>query len=265
MIKRVFSAIGTAARSLVRNWRALTIFLLVYMMLLAAVYSFFAIREASLLQVLLTLALPVAAVVLFFMFQTMGVTYTKSGLTTGSLVRGALHDFWKLMLVTAPLILLGWLIVFLFGQIEIGAAAEVTQATRSRQAAPIPRPPTDWRMVVLSSLEYLILCAALPLVAAQLWIATAREGLMQTLKSAGRKLLRAFSPPAVLIYAVGAVVFGLIPYLLVFTKTSSESAWVDLTLLGVRLGLAALFTLFGWVITLGALAEISSGESREPQ
>lgn len=261
MVMRAFDAIRAAAIALFRNWGVIAVLLLVYVGLLAAVYTFFAIREASLFQVGLTLALPVASAVLFFLLLALSVSYTKRDSTTGSVVRCGLRDFWKLALMTVPLILFGWLVVYLFGQIEIDAAAEAVQATRPRQPAQGAQAAADWRVIALSSLECLVLCAVLPLVAAQLWIATAREGLLGALKGAGRALLRAFAPAAVLTYATGALVFGVIPYFLIFTRTPSESAWLDLGLLGARLGFAALLTLFGWVITIGALGEVSDAHS----
>jgi hypothetical protein len=42
---------------------------------------------------------------------------------------------------------------------------------------------------------------------------------------------------------------------MIFTRTPISYAWAELFLFGLRLGLAFVFTLWGWVITLGAMAK----------
>ena len=73
-----------------------------------------------------------------------------------------------------------------------------------------------------------------------------------------RGLLRGFgrvvAPETVLTYAVGMLLFGVVPYFLLFTRTGTKGEWSELTLLGLRLLLAFLCSLTGWVLTLRALA-----------
>jgi hypothetical protein len=95
----------------------------------------------------------------------------------------------------------------------------------------------------------------LPLAAIHLWIGTARDGLKQTFKSFLRILGRAYAPRSVLIYAIGFVFFAVAPYFLIVTKTPVSNAWLDAGLLVTRLLVAALFSLIGWVVTVGALGE----------
>lgn len=108
-------------------------------------------------------------------------------------------------------------------------------------------------------MRFLLLCIALPLATIHLWISTAHEGLRAALKGIGRTLARAFAPRAVLAYAIGLVIFGVVPYFLLFTRTPTKNAWVEIGLLSARLVLALLFALLGWVITLGALAKMTLG------
>ncbi len=51
------------------------------------------------------------------------------------------------------------------------------------------------------------------------------------------------------------------PYFLLFTRTGAKGEWTELTLFGLRLVLAFLFTLLGWVLTMRALA-IQAGDAR---
>jgi hypothetical protein len=50
------------------------------------------------------------------------------------------------------------------------------------------------------------------------------------------------------------------PYFILFTRTSVSNGWTELLLFGLRLVLAFVFTLWGWTITLGALARTTPGE-----
>jgi hypothetical protein len=52
----------------------------------------------------------------------------------------------------------------------------------------------------------------------------------------------------------GFVVFAVIPYLLLFKTTTTKHAWLEVALFVGRLGLVFGLTLFGWVVTMAALA-----------
>src|SRR5438477_374892 len=65
---------------------------------------------------------------------------------------------------------------------------------------------------------------------------------------------RAFAARSVFIYVVGFFVFALMPYFVLFTRTQVSNGWAELLFFGLRLALAFVLTLWGWTITLGALA-----------
>lgn len=267
-------AIGCATRSLFTNWRALLLLLLLYAAFVASLYFFISIREASIWQVLLTFLLATLAPILFFIIQAMGTRYVESGVKTKELLGWSLRNFWKLLVVTLPVLLLAWLIVYLFGKFHVDAAAAVSEAGRAgvEAGAAATRPAAQraatevfsWKEVILTTLRFLILWLILPLLAIHLWIAAAREGLGGAFRNITGVLARALAPGTVLVYAIGLLFFGVIPYFLITTNYSRGGAWTEISLLGVRLGLAALFILFGWLITLGALS-ILSPEIREEQ
>jgi hypothetical protein len=259
MLKNVVSAMTTATRRLIGNWRALITFVGLYVALLLVLYLFFTTREASIGQLLLTLLTAIAAPVLFFVLQTLGISYTAREASLGVLLKQSLRQWWRLILISLPLLLLAWLIAYLLGQLELQVPAAMREAARTTVGTSRPPSrdttlPIQWLGVVVTALRFLLLYLALPLATIHLWIVTAREGLGAAIRGVGRSLARAFAPRAVLIYACGLVVFGVIPYFLIFTKTPVSRWWLEVTLLGARLALALLFILFGWVITLGALA-----------
>jgi hypothetical protein len=252
---------GSAARRLIGNWRALLVLLVLYGAMLASTYFFISIREASLWQVLVTFLLAVLAPALFFIIQVIGIRYVEDGLKTRELLRVALSDFWKLLVVTLPLLLILWLVVYLFGKLQMSVPAAVAEAGRAgADAAGAARPPArgvevfSWKEVLLTTLRALILYLVLPLIAIRLWISVAREGLSHTVRNLGGVFAHALAPGAVLVYAIGLLFFGVIPYFLITTHFSRGGAWTEISLLGVRLFLASLFMLLGWVITLGALS-----------
>jgi hypothetical protein len=259
-------ATASAARRLFGNWRALFILLLLYAALIASLYFFIAVREASIWQVLATFLLAIIAPVLFFIIQTIGVRYVETDVRARDLLRWSVRDFWKLFVVTVPLLLLAWLIAYLFSKFQVAnTVAAVTEAARAGAAAAATARPAaraaaeafSWKEVILTTLRFLILGLVLPLLTIQLWIAAARRGLGSAFRTIKHVAAAALAPGAVLVYAIGLLLFGLVPYFLITTNYSRGGAWTEIGLLAGRLVLASLFMFCGWIITLGALSLIS--------
>jgi len=257
MIKTLTHAFSSASRQLFRCWGVLLTMIALYLAMLGAIYLFFVTREATIGQLLLSFLLAIAAPVLFLIIQSMAARYRDDSNGVWKLLGGSARDFWKLLVIALPLILLAILAVYVFGKFEPSApATTIREAVRATPTArPVtPKPqPVHWQSVLITTLEYLLFCLALPLAAIHLWIATARDGLKQTLKRSGRIVGQAFTPQSVVIYAIGFVFFAVVPYFLIVTKTPLNSAWLDAGLLVARLLVAVLFSLIGWVVTVGAL------------
>lgn len=268
MLTETFHSIINAAGKVFRNWRAMLLLAVVYASLLATLYFFLAVREASLAQVGLTFALAILAPLLFFVLQAMiaaGIANKSASesdeQTVGGLLRKSLTSFWKLIVVTLPLIALAVLIAYLLGKAQVRLGSSLNEAAvqlsrplsataKAREAAR----PIDWRAAMLSTVRYVAFGLVLPLMAIHLWLATVREGLVGAIRKIGTHLARAFAPQSVLIYILGFIIFALIPYLLLFKTTPNKHAWLELTLFIARLAVIFAFTLFGWVITVRALA-----------
>ena len=260
MIKDVFNAIASAARQLFRSWRALLILLVLYLAMLGSVYLFFSTREATVAQLLLTLALGIIAPVLCLVIQTMSVRYASED-RAGKLLAHSLGDFWKLAIIVLPLVLLIGVLVYYLGKIEFKSVQETVRSVAApRRVAPrlMPVRSTPWQAVALSTIQYLLLGLVLPLASIHLWIEAAQTGLKNAFKTAGRTIAHAFAPRSVLTYAIGFVVFAIIPYLLVTKRTPVTRPWLDVSLLGARLGLAVLLSLIGWVVTVGAITKLAT-------
>jgi hypothetical protein len=265
MLTETFQSIVTAARNIGRNWQPMLLIAIVYACLLVVLYFFVSVREASLAQVILTFALAIAAPLLFFILQAMiaGAAASETDdLSTGILVRRALTSFWKLLLITLPLIALAALIAYLLGKAQARFGTPIDspmmelprRTANAREAAR----PIDWRAATLSTLRYLAFGLVLPLAAIQLWLATAHEGLGPALKKLKTLLARAFAPQSVLIYVVGFVIFAVIPYFLLFKTIPTKHAWLDISLFVARLAIVFALTLFGWVMTVKAISLLST-------
>lgn len=262
MIKRIFHALASSSRRLFHDWRVLVVLFVFYLAMLGATYQFFVTREATAGQLLLSALLALAVPVLFLTIQTIAARYSEKNQQPASLLGGALRDFWKLLVISIPLILIAVFAGYLFSKAGSNSPAttirEVARSVPGASRAVVPKPqPVHWQTVALTTLEYLIFFLILPLAAVHLWLATAREDLNAVFKKSARILARAFAPQAVITYALGFIMFAVVPYFLVVTRTPAGTAWLDAGLLVVRLLLAVAFSLIGWVATVGALGELS--------
>lgn len=260
MLTETFHSIVTAARKVFTNWRAMLLLAIVYASLLTALYFFLAVREASIVQVILTFALAIAAPILFFVLQSMIASQADEA-TVGLLLRRSLTSFWKLILISLPLIGLAVLIAYLltkaqnhFGAVVNPADAEVSHPVTTLANAARPARPIDWKVALLSTVRYLAFGLVLPLAAIHLWLATVQEGLGSAIRRVATHLSRAYAPQSVLIYIAGFLIFGVAPYFLLFRATPTRHAWLEVSLLVARLVVVFALTLFGWVITVKALS-----------
>jgi hypothetical protein len=256
MIKDSLADIGAAARALFRSRGALGLLCALYLALLAALYLFPATGVATVWQLALSGATAAAAPLLFFVLQAAAAHHAQGAEGFVVLLKRALRDFLKILLVSLPLVALALGLAYLLGKLGDRlpqAAAEAPRAITSGPGASPPN-PLRGREALVSTLGLLVLGLFVPLMAAQAWLSVAREGLKATLKGFHRVLARAFAPRAVLVYAIGLVAFGLMPYFVIFTRTPLKNDSAELLVFGLRLGLAFVLTLWGWTITLGALA-----------
>src|SRR5258705_592610 len=281
MLTETFHSIVTATRNVFRNWPSMLLMAAVYASLLALLYLLVAIREATLPQVILTFLFAVTAPLLFFILQTMIASgsarqFAKEDageteqLTAGSLLKRSLTSFWKLILISLPLIVLAILIAYLLGRAQnhfgqnLNEPAISTTHPMAQTASTPPARPINWRVALFSTIRYLAFGLVLPLAAIHLWLATVRDGLIGAVRKISTLLSRAFAPQSVLIYIAGFIVFAVVPYFLLFRTTQSQHAWLELSFLVARLVVVFALTLLGWTITVRALGRFSSSPQPEP-
>lgn len=244
MYHKSASAVLSAVRMLFKSWLTLPLMITVYGALLLAVYLFVSTREATVVQVLVTFTVMIAAPVLFFVLQAASVNYTTG---SPSLLRKTLHDAAKLFAVTLPAIALTLLAVYLIGKVQGSLAVDPNTS----------QPSSPNTLTTLTVIRYLLIAVIAPLVTIQLWIVTSTRGLRALIRNLRETITRAFAPQAVFIFACGFLVFAIVPYFLLAQTIQTERAWLEVSLLTVRVVTSALLILLGWVITVGALSIIN--------
>jgi hypothetical protein len=266
MIKESFAALGASTRDLFRNWRGLLLLGVLYGLLLASVYFFFATGVANVWQLVVTALTAAAAPLLFFLFQAAAANAALPEATAARVARRVPRDFLKVLVLAVPVAFCAVLFVYLLGKLQgwlpkVGGPPSVPTVAGVLGERPVP---LRWQDALLSSSWLVLLGFVLPLAAAHLWLSAARVGMTATLKGFHRVLGRAFAPRSVLVYAVGFFLFGLMPYFVLFTRTPLTNGSAELTVFGLRLALVFALTLVGWVVTLGALARVTPPEEGAP-
>jgi hypothetical protein len=247
-MRDAFKDITEAARGLWRNRKMVLLFFATYIALLGTIALFVTTREATLRQVALTFVTLLAAPALFFLLQAMCVNYTETD-GASEMLRRSLKSFWKLMLVSIPVIIIALALYLLLGRIE---ATLVPQAQLQGQ---LPRAASqaEWPRVIFSTLRLLLFGIIVPLINIHLWLALMRGDAPSALRNLKSILAKAFAARSVLTYVFGFILFGVLPYVMMMSRTPFERPSVEITVLVARLILAFCFMLLGWVITVGAL------------
>lgn len=228
MFSQSIKAALAALRSLLKSWTTLALVGLLYGGLLVAAYFFVSTREATISQLVITLAAIVVAPVLFFALQAVSVNYATSA-GARSLLKKTVQDSLRLIVVSVPVILLAAAAVYGLGKIN-----------------------SDHTVVIAA--RYLVIGVIAPLLAIQLWVAASSEGLRALVRRAHRVVGSAFAPQPVFVYACGVLFFAVAPYLLIFFHVEIERTWLEVSLLVVRLTVSALLMAIGWVTTVGTLS-----------
>jgi hypothetical protein len=255
-MKNALRDITETARGLVRDRRAMLLLFATYIALLATLALFVTTREATIKEVLLTFAALIALPALFFMLQGMCVSYRETN-GAGELLRRAAKIFWKLIAVSLPLIIAGLALYLLLGKVETRLFAQ----PHMQGALPRGGAGAEWPRVIFSTLRLLLFGLALPLASIHLWLALMRDDVRSVWRGIRPLMSKAFAPRSVMTYVCGLVLFGVLPYFLISSRTPFERAWLELTVLGARLLLAFSLMLLGWVVTVGALQKGMSAES----
>ena len=247
------------------NAGALLVFGTIYAFLLLASYIFISIREATVWQVLVTYALMILIPVGFFILQASIIDHV---LDQKFRWRVILIDAVKFLVLSILVLLVVWALYYVLSKLSARYPAPVVKVLPAKQASPLtapapppPIPPLHWPSLIFATLRFVLLGIAFPLTTIHLWIAVAgggfrtlfRDGVKSFFKRMGSALAHAFSPNSVLLYGLGLIIFFVLPYVTLVPTFKLNGNKTEFAFFGLRLLLAFLFSLVGWVITLNAL------------
>lgn len=251
-----------ALRALLKSPRALAIFALLYALLLITLYYFIATREATVWQVMVTYAFLVLLPIEFFVLQSAIIEHASQ---TRLVWRQVGHNAVKLLIVTIPIIVMGLVFWTLLDKFQLHYPAPKTALAETLRSAPKPQ-PLHWPSIIFATIRFLLFAFALPLATIHLWLSINGRSLRTLfsgggeaiVKRIGRWISRCLAPDSVATYGLGAILFALIPYAIIFIPMSPKGTKTDFAVFIVRLLLAFCFTLIGWIATIRALAKFNS-------
>jgi hypothetical protein len=120
--------------------------------------------------------------------------------------------------------------------------------------------------LLITTLRFVLFGVAFPLATIHLWIeasvcdvrASFAGGLKTIFGTIGRALARAFSSDSVFVYGLGLILFVLGPYLILFVPVTVKGTKTDFAIFILRLALAFVLTLIGWIVTVMTLLRVSA-------
>lgn len=238
-IRGALAAVVETARRAVFNWKTVSMGYLLFGLLLWLVWLFLTMREATTTQVVLGLVLcPAMILLLFFVLQSLGLRAMRIGAGPIDKLRQSLGDFWRLLLVTIPLALIVLLVLLGLEQLAGLLGDRIGEAV-------IGRVGTVFLLLV-------------PLWAIHVWITTVRMGLRQGVRAIRSRLPRVFAPSGLLVYLVIVGITAGLASACFFVRTPVTNEWLELSIFGVRVAIGLTIVYLGWLMTLGALGELTA-------
>src|SRR5712692_6293109 len=259
MIATTFKTWIDTTKALLTNVRALAIFAGLYALLLGTLYWFIATREATVWQVAITLFGLVLIPAEFFILQAAILDQARDARFRW---RTILIDALKIFVVTIPILIIAYVLWYLLNKWQVHYPAPKPAITFP-PAPPKPQ-PVHWPTLLFGTLRCLLFGIAFPLAMIHKWIEVTRNDLKTLLAGGakgiliriGRGCAHAFSSNSVLTYALGLIVFGVIPYALLFVRLTIKGNKTEFAVFILQLVLAFAFMLCGWIVTVGALARL---------
>src|SRR5258706_4873869 len=248
-------------RSLLTDPKTVGILGALYAVLLATLYGFISIREATVSQVAITYFFLLLIPIEFFLLQAAILHHATTGKFHWPQI---LRDAIKFAVIAIPIVLLGFLVAYLINKWQAHYPAPEAPLIVPGSRTPPPTQPLHLPSVLFATVRLLLLGVALPLTAIHLWIEAAAQdarssfsgGARIILRRSGNAVARAFAFDSVLTFALGLIIVVLVPYANLFLGHPPRGNKTDFAVFMARLLLVFLFTLIGWIVTLTTLAKL---------
>ena len=256
-IKKFFES----TKTLLQDPFSLAICAVLYALLLGTLYWFSATREATVWQVIFTLVGLVVIPAEFFILQAAILGKARDSRLRW---RAILIDALKIFFVTIPILIVACVLWYLLNRWQTHYTVPPRVLVFNTPHGPPEPQPVHWPTLLFATLRCLLFGVAFPLAMIHKWIEVTRKdvktlfagGAKGILKRVGRGCAHAFSSNSVLTYALGLIVFVLIPYALLFVPLTIKGNKTEFFVFILRLVLVFIFTLCGWIVTVGALAKL---------
>jgi hypothetical protein len=243
------------------------VFAIIYAALVVSSYFFISTREATVWQVVMTYSLMLVIPALFFIFQASIIDRTREQRFRWGTI---LIDAVKFFIATIPILLLAWLIQYLLNKWQANHLPPVIAVPPTGLQSRAQ--PVHWPTLIFATLRFALLGVVLPLTAIHLWIAAAGSDLRTWIDQGGKSFFKrigvaiatAFAPESVLIYALGLIIFVVLPYTFLFVPFAPKGKKADFAAFILRLLLTCLFGFVGWVVTISALTKNAGNPSPAP-
>jgi hypothetical protein len=261
MIATTFKNWIDTTKALLTNVSALAIFAALYALLLGTLYWYIATREATVWQVIITLVGLVVIPAEFFILQAAILDQARDSRLRW---RAILIDALKILVVTIPVLIVAYVLWYLLNKWQAHYPPPPgVLVFNTPHGLPEPQ-PVHWPTLLFATLRCLLFGVVFPLTTIHKWIAVTHNDLKSLfaggakgiLKRMGNGCVRVLSSDSVLTYALGLIVFVLIPYALLFVPLTIKGNKTEFVVFILRLALVFAFTLVGWIVTVGALAKL---------
>src|SRR5215467_770787 len=135
------------------NPGALLVFATMYAFLLVASYVFISMREATILQVLVTYGLMILIPIGFFTLQAAIVNRAMDQKLRWRVI---LIDAVKFLVVSIPVLLVVWLLYYLLNKISARYPVPVVEVLTGDQAVQPAPPPLHWPSLIFATLRFVL-------------------------------------------------------------------------------------------------------------
>jgi hypothetical protein len=220
------------------SWRIALLIFVLFLLTFLSLVLFFTTREASLFQLLVTALSALLSIAFFSLFQS-ALLLLPEYKRPGELLHHSLRSFWKVILITLPVILVMVLFYLLINRIESNIKSEA-----------------EWIVKLLSTLRAIAFAFIFPLLLVLMWTSTVRSGIRSTVRQLHKLLLLSFSGRSLLLFSLGFLLFALLPWLILSIKTQVANDWLELALLLIRLIIAFMAFFIGWSFMTGKVSEL---------
>jgi hypothetical protein len=243
----IAQALKSGLRLTNRNVRLLLLQMILNALALGLFYFFLKTGDASVADLILSLVLALSILFVFSLTQAGvfgAVAASSGGPSVAGFFRQGVRNGWRFLLAVLPIALFGYLLF-------LGHSY-----ASKRSAALLVGKPGVVAFIILW-------CVILPVMLVTLWTSVTKHGLAYSFKHGVHLLFgRAFVLRALFVYSISFLIFFALACFLITLRTPIKSAWLEFSVLALRLGVSYVLIVYGWTVMAGAMASLMVEDRR---